>query len=439
MSNENINLPQLIIDSPKIDSETKDKNAQSIFVLRELADKIETVIKRWIYLRPEYYKVVATWIVGCYLHEKFSTYPQLFFNAMKGSGKTRTLNLIKVLTKGEMLISLKETNLFRHPEHKPLIIDEFEGVGSKDADNLRQVINSSYKKGGTVVRYKKERTATGENWVKEVLPAFKPMAMANIWGMDEVVGDRAITLVLEKTSDPYYSMKQEDFDDDAELNELSTKLNEHKCTWCTLVFQKYLRESWNTWVEKAYLPIKVDTLSALTTLTTLTTLSTLNSSEFESFTKEELDRNMFFEEINRTGIRGRDLELFFPLFIISNLLGDDWLQEMFKTAKVIVDDKKSNETIISKDIMLYEYISDQIFTTDFISLTQITQGFRQFALQDDSEDRWLNTHWVAKAIKRLNLVKKKRRSGNKGIEFVLDIEKAIEKMKMFKPEEKKNG
>ena len=429
-------LPRLILNNPKEDSETREKNAQSIFLLRDAAEQIERAARRWIFLRPEYYKLVTTWILGCYLHEQFSTYPQLFFNAMKGSGKTRILNFIKVLSSGDMLISLKETNLFRHPEHKPLIIDEFEGVGGKDADNLRQVINSSYKKGGTVVRYKKERTATGENWVKEVLPAFKPMAMANIWGMDEVVGDRSITLVLERTSDPYYNMKQEDFDNDKELNELSAKLNELKCTWCTLVYEKYLRERWNTWVEKTYPLAMVGTLSALNTLTTLTTLTTLDN-ECEPFTKEELDMNMFFEEINRTGIRGRDLELFFPLFVISNMLGDDWLQDMLNTAKVVVEEKKSNETIISKDIMLYEYISSQIFTTDFISLTQITQGFRQFALQDDSEDRWLNTHWVAKAIKRLNLVKKKRRSGNKGIEFVLDIEKAIEKMKMFRPQEEK--
>ena len=64
---------------------------------------------------------------------------------MKGSGKTRTLNLITELSNnGKVLNSLTEAVLFRTTG--TLAIDEFEGMERKGQENLRELLNSAYKK-----------------------------------------------------------------------------------------------------------------------------------------------------------------------------------------------------------------------------------------------------------------------------------------------------
>ena len=45
-------------------------------------------------LKEEYYDLVAVWIIGTYCMPGFETYPYLFINAQKGSGKTRLLKSI---------------------------------------------------------------------------------------------------------------------------------------------------------------------------------------------------------------------------------------------------------------------------------------------------------------------------------------------------------
>ena len=57
--------------------------------------------------------------------------------------------------------------------------------------------------------------------------------------------------------------------------------------------------------------------------------------------------------------------------------------------------------------------------------------FRQEVDYDAEQERWLNYYWFGKALKRLNLIANKRRVGS-GREVILNIEKAKEKMIIFK-------
>ena len=160
---------------------------------------IIALLKKYLDLKEEYYNIIALWILGTYFHKNFETYPYLFINAMKGSGKTRLLKLIKSLScGGEMLNSLTEAVLFR--QSTPLCIDEFESIGRAGNENLRELLNSCYKKGTKVKRMKKVKSIEGENQVVEEFEVFRPICMANIWGMEEVLGDRCINLTLEKSA-----------------------------------------------------------------------------------------------------------------------------------------------------------------------------------------------------------------------------------------------
>ena len=49
-------------------------------ILGTVYEKIIEVLKQYCDLKEEYYPVVATWIIGTYLHKSFNTYPYLFIN-----------------------------------------------------------------------------------------------------------------------------------------------------------------------------------------------------------------------------------------------------------------------------------------------------------------------------------------------------------------------
>src|SRR3990172_11895238 len=118
-------------------------------------EKIIEILSKYVDMNEEKKKIIAVWIMGTYFHEEFNTYPYLFFNAMRGSGKTRLLRLLSWIgNKGDGSVQndMKEAVLFRMQRNKILCVDEFENVGSKDKQTLRQIFNSAYKKGLKITR-----------------------------------------------------------------------------------------------------------------------------------------------------------------------------------------------------------------------------------------------------------------------------------------------
>src|SRR3989304_10008157 len=77
-----------------------EENYDKIINKEEIDPKIELgicyeniieVIKKYMDMPEEQIKIVSVWIIGTYFHDCFDTYPFLFLNAMRGSGKTRLL------------------------------------------------------------------------------------------------------------------------------------------------------------------------------------------------------------------------------------------------------------------------------------------------------------------------------------------------------------
>ena len=129
------------------------------------------------------------------------------------------------------------------------------------------------------------------------------------------------------------------------------------------------------------------------------------------------------------GLNGRELELSLPLCLIADEISRDLLKETTLTLKSIFLQKKEEELTENIDISLYDFVS-QYTETSWISMTQIIKDFRSFL---DTNDEEINTKWLGRALKRLVLIKDKKRLG-RGRYFILDIEKAQKKIKMFKVE-----
>ena len=382
--------------------ETKEK-------LLECYKGIKEVLEHYLDMNEDYYSLIAIWILGTYFHKDFSSYPYLYFNAMRGSGKSRALKLIcRLSNEGQVMASPTEAVLFR--TNGTIGIDEFEGVANKDKNSVRELLNGAYKKGIKIFRMKKVKNISGVEMEVEEFEVYRPVIMANIWGMEEVLEDRSLTLILEKSNHPLKTRLVEDFHENEVIKYILQNIE--RCSKCSVVSLKNINQHWNNYIANHY-------NTTLTTHTTHTTHTTLTTQHTE-----------LFDKINESNIIGRDLELFLPLFFIAEFLGQEMLVEIIRISKLLVASKKEDQQIESLDIMVYDFISQKEANLSFHSIKRLTDDFRDFSGEVDDE---INSKWFGRALKRLNLVLDKRRK-NHGMEVTLNVAKAQTKLLMFKTE-----
>lgn len=412
---------------------TEEEITEMRIQLADCYEKIIRIFKEYVDMPEEKIKMISIWTMGTYFHKAFLTYPYLFFNAMRGSGKTRTLKLISSLgAKGDGSVqnNLTEAVLFRVPQGTTTCIDEIEQIGTKEKQTLRELLNSAYKKGMKVKRMRKVRSESGENQEVETFEPYFPIAMANIWGMDEVLGDRSITMILEKSNNPAITKMIEDFDTNDTIMAVKRTLEAISVVYVVSLLKKTYTPDWNKYIKYKY--------SDTTTYTTLTTQTTYNNTTNE---RKEVINNLemeeFFNKIDELNISGRNFELLFPLLLVAKELGEEVFEEILKIGSEIMNLKKEDEYHDSKDVSLFEFLcTEQIraYGLQLIPLKELTSKFRTFLGEHDDEDKWLNDKWFGRALKRLNLTLTKKRVAS-GRLVMINFGKAEEKLKIFKYED----
>ena len=141
--------------------------------LKRYYHKIKKILKEYMDLDEEYYSLISIWIIGTYLHKHFPSYPYLYFNATKSSGKTRMLKIISNLAKnGKVAGSMTESVLFRTAKNRTICIDEFEKMDAKGNENLKLLLNSAYKRGIQVERMKKDKDEGYGVWLWILIYAY---------------------------------------------------------------------------------------------------------------------------------------------------------------------------------------------------------------------------------------------------------------------------
>ena len=378
-----------------------EKNKERLLIAYK---NIIDILKEYLDLEKSHYNIIALWIIGTYFHKNFPSYPYLYFNAMKGSGKTRTMNLITCLSKeGCIQNSMTEAVLFR--TDGTLAIDEFEGINRKGTENLRELLNSAYKKGVKVKRMRQKKTEEGIEMVVEEFEVYRPIVLANISGMDEVVADRCISLILEKSSNKKIINLIEIFSDDLIVKETLKLLDLVSFVSMSFTGERY--REWNKFVK----------------LRTTNNTNNINN----IYNTNNTNNTIPFEIISSMDLNGRDLELSLPLCLIANEISGDLLKETTLTLKSIFSQKKQDDLTENYDVSLYDFVS-QYDASGWVSISRLCNDFRSFL---DTTDEWINNKWLGRALKRLVLVKESKRLGN-GRYIILNINKSIEKIKMFK-------
>lgn len=393
---------------------------QIVEIMKDSYSKIISILKIYCDLDERYYPIIALWILGTYTHEEFNAFPFLFINAMRGSGKTRLLKLISALSKnGDIQASISEAVLFRTAKGSTVLLDEMESIGNKEKGLLRELLNGAYKKGLKVKRMKKGKDEEGNSIMEvEEFDLFTPIAIANINGLDDVLSDRCIPIILEKSTNKKISKMIEDFESYTPILELKRTLLSNQCRLCSVCRSKNIISKWNTY----------HTLHTHHTHTTQHTQPTFIQHS-EELTKEDMET---FMKIDATDIDGRNLELFFPLFMLSRILDNGIMDGILLIAKQMVEDKKQEETTNSPDVMLYTYLATQSpidWNGNYVSIAELLSGFKSYI---NEESEMITAEWLGRALRRLKLVTDKKRK-SRGVEVMLDIDKARTKVMIFRP------
>lgn len=340
------------------------KKTTKIEPSKELFNYTKKLFMKYIDTTELNYNLLTTWTLGTHFHNQFETYPLLQLNSRKQCGKTRTLKLISTLafgSDGSISTSVTETFLFRHKEGS-VFFDEMESISSREKTALRETINSVYKKGNKITRYIERKTINGKEYVEEHFYPFYPLGLANIHGFGDVLTDRSLQIILQRSYRPQTKLV-EDFSTNPEIEKHKEKLQLLNINIPQGVFSE-----WNNFILTG---------------------------------KTELQFKNLFLKINKTKLTGRPLEIFLPLFLIAEEFGV--LDILIKSSEEYMSILEGEE-LDNNDDLLQRFMD----SSNYEGFTPSIRILNDFKNSLEEPEQYMNSKWFGRALKRLGLIKRKR-------------------------------
>jgi hypothetical protein len=374
-----------------------------------------------------FYSFVAYWIIATYFHKRFGSFPYLFINAVKSSGKTKLLDTIKLLAYNAVFSPNMSTSaLFRliQSAGATVLLDESEDLNDpeKKAD-FKSLLLSGYKRGSFVYRSEEQ----DKKFVPVPYDVYSPKAIANINGINDVLESRCIPITMKRgrtlsiinkeipSEDPIWETIRDElsrmyYQDFASIESIYKQMENVDqlfeginvdsvvsvdCVGYLRVQEKktlYVARTWELWrpifaVAKHILIFFSSSLDA-STLTTQTTLTTQYIKPFEDI-----------------------------LTLSADLL----------TEKEQEGNTDSGESLLIMGLL-------RAVTKDaYYSPTQILYATDEF---QDQRPGWFNQKWLGHVFKRLGF-KDKRRHG-KGVEYHLtpaQVQDMADRLNIHLPDE----
>ena len=171
---------------------------------KQVFEKIKNRYEKYLYFREEeFYSIRAIWDIGTYFFMLFDYYPLAELRGIKGSAKNKIMDVSRPITFNATreMTNPTESTLFRlTDERRPTkYIDEAERLfniirGKVEADSRVELINSSYKKTGSVPRQEKQ----GNKFVTMWYSTYSPTMLASINGLFGATEDRALIQITSK-------------------------------------------------------------------------------------------------------------------------------------------------------------------------------------------------------------------------------------------------
>lgn len=171
--------------------------------LAGILDDLDEVLDRYVaFPSDEHRHAVAAWVVHSWVVDAFDSTPRLaLLSPEKGSGKTRTLEVIELHVPNPMLtVNVSAAALFRKVAEGgvTLLLDEADTyLGfrvAKEHEDLRGLVNAGHRRGANVLR----AVAHGKKVTVEEYPCYAPVALAGIGDLPDTIMDRAVIVPMRR-------------------------------------------------------------------------------------------------------------------------------------------------------------------------------------------------------------------------------------------------
>lgn len=173
-----------------------------------LLDDLDAFVGRFVaFPSTEARHAAALWIAHAHLVDAFESTPRLaLVSPEKGSGKTRTLEVIELLApRPRFTVNCTAAALFRSIGDRPtLLFDEadtyFGPFAGKQHEELRGLVNAGHRKGAVAYR------CVGEPAKMEVreFPAYCAVALAGIGDLPDTILDRSVLVQMRRRAPGEY-------------------------------------------------------------------------------------------------------------------------------------------------------------------------------------------------------------------------------------------
>ena len=241
-----------------------------------------------------------------------------------------------------------------------------------------------------------------------------PLVLTNIEGMEEVLGDRCISIILEKSNNPAKTKLIEDFELNPNINRIKRTFEQFSVVSVVSLSPGRYITAWNSYIYTLY----INNIN-----------NTNNNNNIENNDiKERILMDELFLKIHNLGINGRNFELLFPMVLLSHYLSSELLEETLRFGKEIMEAKQEIEFAESRDVSLYDFVSN-LEGNDMFSIKELTNHFKLWL--GESSDEWINERWFGRALKRLNLIIDTKRLAS-GRFVTLNKDKATKQLSIFK-------
>lgn len=166
-------------------------------------DDLEHMLERFVaFPNGHASAAVVLWIVHTHAVEAFESTPRLaLLSPEKGSGKTRTLEVIALLVPNPLhAVNISAAALYRLvADRQPtLLLDEADSylgvVIAKQHEDLRGLINAGHRRGATVYRGE----VSGKTVKVVEFPAYAACALAGIGDLPDTILDRSVIVPMKR-------------------------------------------------------------------------------------------------------------------------------------------------------------------------------------------------------------------------------------------------
>jgi putative DNA primase/helicase len=160
-----------------------------------LLDSLAEAIGRHVVMAEHSRDAAVLWVIHTYLLDHFVVSPRLAIRSpMKRCGKTTLLDVISRLVLRPLPVAnVTASAMFRIVEaYRPALLVDEADTFLRDSDELRGVINSGHRRGGSVLR------TVGDDFEPRQFSTYSAVAIALIGKLPDTLHDRSITIDLKR-------------------------------------------------------------------------------------------------------------------------------------------------------------------------------------------------------------------------------------------------